>query len=350
GVFNRLGSKEKSVSAHLESRYQSSRSRKVESIHRKRYHERTYSRRTKLLSESEDSGGGHCKLRSKKQKSSVEEDDMSQPWVCEETNPFTPRIRYSDFPKKNRMPNNVKTYEENDDLEDHLKIFQAAVKVERWAMPRWCHMVNSTLTGSSRVWFDDLPSKSVDSCDDLEKAFLANFLKQKKHVKGALECMRISGFMHGITNPKLIKRLHDNISESIDEMIRATTAYLRGDVAASNHVRKKNQQRSKRRRDKFTLLTKSSKEILALDKGKFKTPPPMTTPVEKRNSNKFCEFQGEVGHNTDECMHLRRQIEELIKARKLSHVIKEQKQSSGKDQPKAAKKGESSERIILWQS
>ncbi|GJZ60376.1 hypothetical protein Tco_0616192 [Tanacetum coccineum] len=68
----------------------------------------------------------------------------------------------------------------------------------------------------------------------------------------------------------------------------------------------------------------------------------MITPVEKRNNKKIYEFHGEVGHNTDECMHLRRQIIELIKAEKLSHVIKELKQGSGKDQPKAAKKGETS--------
>ncbi|GJS23415.1 hypothetical protein Tco_0452047 [Tanacetum coccineum] len=105
----------------------------------------------------------------------------------------------------------------------------------------------------------------------------------------------------------------------------------------------RNQQRSERRRDKFTLLTKSPKEILAPNKGKFKAPPPMTTPIEKRNNNnKFCEFHGEVGHNTDECMHLRIQIEELINSGKLSHVIKELKQGSGKDQPKAVKKGETS--------
>ncbi|GJZ75616.1 reverse transcriptase domain-containing protein [Tanacetum coccineum] len=93
--------------------------------------------------------------------------------------------------------------------------------------------------------------------------------------------------------------------------MRATTTFLRGEVAASNQSRKKtlstwkqqetgrkqnfdkrgdfmNQQRSERRRDKFTLLTKSPREILALDKGKIKTPPPMTTLIEKRNNNKFC--------------------------------------------------------------
>nr|GEY20071.1 hypothetical protein [Tanacetum cinerariifolium] len=59
GVFNRLGGKEKSVFAYSESRYQSSRSRKIELIPKKRYNEGTSSRRTEPLSESEDSGGGH---------------------------------------------------------------------------------------------------------------------------------------------------------------------------------------------------------------------------------------------------------------------------------------------------
>ncbi|GJU13103.1 reverse transcriptase domain-containing protein [Tanacetum coccineum] len=68
----------------------------------------------------------------------------------------------------------------------------------------------------------------------------------------------------------------------------------------------------------------------------------MTTPIEKRNARKFCEFHGEVGHTTDECMHLKRQIEEMLKAGKLTHLIKELKQNNGKDQIKTAKKGENS--------
>ncbi|GJS61829.1 hypothetical protein Tco_0656613 [Tanacetum coccineum] len=136
-------------------------------------------------------------------------------------------------------------------------------------------------------------------------------------------------------------------------MIRVTTTFPRGEVATSNRERKnsfpswkhqeagqkqnfkkggfRNQQRSERKQDRFTLLTKTPKEILALDKEKFKPPPPMTTPVEKRNASKFCEFHREVGHTTDECMHLKRQIEEMLKAGKLLHLIKELKQSNRKD-------------------
>nr|GEW99535.1 reverse transcriptase domain-containing protein [Tanacetum cinerariifolium] len=135
-----------------------------------------------------------------------------------------------------------------------------------------------------------------------------------------------------------------------------------GEVATSNHERKKsflpwkqqegnhkqnfkkggfrNQPRPKRKQDQFTILMKTPKEIFTLDKGKLKAPPPMTILVEKRNDAKFYEFHGEVGHNTDECMHLKKQIEEMLKAGKLSHLIKELKQNNGERNSQRRKKGE----------
>ncbi|GJW23586.1 reverse transcriptase domain-containing protein [Tanacetum coccineum] len=89
------------------------------------------------------------------------------------------------------MPNNVKTYDGSNDPEDHLKILQATAKVERWAMPTWYHMFNSTLAGSARLWFDDLPMESIDSYEDLKKAFLANILQQKKCIKDPVEIHHI---------------------------------------------------------------------------------------------------------------------------------------------------------------
>ncbi|GJS90867.1 hypothetical protein Tco_0773503 [Tanacetum coccineum] len=40
----------------------------------------------------------------------------------------------------------------------------------------------------------------------------------------------------------------------------------------------------------------------------------MVTPAEKRDPNKYCEFHADTGHSTDECMHLRKQIEEMTKS------------------------------------
>ncbi|GJT58038.1 hypothetical protein Tco_0993092 [Tanacetum coccineum] len=164
----------------------------------KRLFKRASSRGTKVLSESEGSAGGHWKSRSKKQRLSIEDDDLSQLWVCEETDPFTPRICYFDLPKRTRMPSHVKTYDGSEDPEDHLKIFQAAAK-----------------------------------------DFVRRFEIESRDVKGAPEVMRISRFMHGITNPELIKRLHDKIPKSVDEMMKITTSFLRGELAADNQERKK---------------------------------------------------------------------------------------------------------------
>ncbi|GJW85373.1 hypothetical protein Tco_0158518 [Tanacetum coccineum] len=163
--------------------------------------------------------------------------------------------------------------------------------------------------------------------------------------RGVIIVIKISKFMHGITNPELIKQLHDKIPKLVDEMMRVTTSFLRGKVAASNYDGRshfyygnsKKSTKAKLQEGRLPEPTKAEEKA-----GQFKPPSPMTTPVEKRNASKFYEFHREVRHTTDECMHLKRQIEEMLKTRNLSHLIKELKKSNGKDQAKAAKKGETS--------
>ncbi|GKB00434.1 hypothetical protein Tco_0828427, partial [Tanacetum coccineum] len=145
--------------------------------------------------------------------------------------------------------------------------------------------------------------------------------------------------------PDLIKRLNENIPKSVDEIMSITTAFLQGEVAIANKSRKKtqpawkhhetshkpsfdkkldfkNQHKSNRRHDRFTPLTKTPKEILAMETVKFKAPPPMTGPAENQNKNKFCEFHGDKGHNTGECIHLRKKIEEEVKFEQLCPEVK----------------------------
>nr|GEU54235.1 reverse transcriptase domain-containing protein [Tanacetum cinerariifolium] len=138
------------------------------------------------------------------------------------------------------------------------------------------------------------PQHQAKNEESMEE-FVKRYKLEYRDVKGASECMKIFGFMHGIINPELIKRLHDKIPKSMDEMMSETRQkqnFKRGNF--------QNEQRMERKQDRFTLLTKTPREILALDKGKFKPPPSMTNPVEKKNASKFCEFHGEVGRTIDE--------------------------------------------------
>nr|GEW06768.1 reverse transcriptase domain-containing protein [Tanacetum cinerariifolium] len=299
-------------------------------------------------SRSDSSDGKHRKSR---RHQPTDEDDLKRPWMCEEENPFTPRIRNFESSQKTRMLNNVKTYDGTGDPEDHVKVFQAAAQVERWAMPTWCHMFNSALIGAARVWFDKLPPKSIDGYKDLRAAFLAYFMHQKKYVKdpveihnikqrdgetiedfmerfkietgrmkGAPECMRISGFKHGVNNPELTKRLNEHVPKTIEEMMITTTAFIRGEAAAASkkkgHVSWKPHDKSKRHSVyKRPDFRDHSREIRK---------PNRFTPSSGRRKKSWLPKQ------------LKKQIEELVRAEKLSHLIKEIKQ--GRDQSKAGKK------------
>nr|GEU38789.1 protein eceriferum 26-like [Tanacetum cinerariifolium] len=140
--------------------------------------------------------------------------------------------------------------------------------------------------------------------------------------------------MRGVNNPELTKRLNEHVPKTVEEMMTATTAFIRGETVVASqkkvHTPWKSQDQSKRhtfeRRsdfqnkpkdgrwsNKFTPLTLMPKEIFVAQSGKFKPPPPM----------------------------LRKQIEELVRAGKLSHFIKEIRQD--KDQQKT-EKGRSSQR------
>ncbi|GJZ18386.1 reverse transcriptase domain-containing protein [Tanacetum coccineum] len=241
------------------------------------------------------------------------------------------------------MSVNVKTYDGTEDPDDRLKIFQATAKIERWAMPTWCHMFNFTLIGSARVWFHKLPPESIDNYEMLRKTFLGNYSQQNKyikgpveihhieqregesteafmerfkaesmHVNGAPECMRISGFMH------------EEVAAANQSKKKAPPAWKHHETGHEPNFDKrldyKRQHKSSKWQDRFTPLTKTPKEILAMDTVKFKAPPPMTGPAKNGNKNKFCEFHGDKGHSTDECIHLRRQIKEVVKSGQLPRI------------------------------
>ncbi|GKD75013.1 hypothetical protein Tco_1333295 [Tanacetum coccineum] len=127
------------------------------------------------------------------------------------------------------------------------------------------------------------------------EAFMERFKAESMHVSGAPECMRISGFMHG------------SRCQPIKEKV--STAWKHHETSYRPHFDKrpdfKSQHKSSRRHDRFTPLTKTPKEILAMETVKFKAPP-MTRPAENRNKNKFYEFHGDKGHNKNECIHLRK--------------------------------------------
>ncbi|GJT34727.1 reverse transcriptase domain-containing protein [Tanacetum coccineum] len=213
------------------------------------------------------------------------------------------------------------------DPEDHVKIFQAAAQVERWAMPTWCHMFNSTLIGAARVWFDELPPESIDGYKDLKAAFLAYFMQQKKYVKdpvkihnikqrdgetieefmerfkvetryikGAPECMRISGFMHGEKPSCWPKE-------------RAASWRAQGTVKAARFLEQRSVFEVSKGRTSGLVDLPPYMESSAAEAGSSNRHTYGNHGWEKEAAKSLCDFHNDKGHITDECMQLNKKIE-----------------------------------------
>ncbi|GJV47609.1 hypothetical protein Tco_1437821 [Tanacetum coccineum] len=235
GVFNRLGRKEPATSARSDSRQRSPQAKRTKVEARRRQQKGTPSRTTSQYSKSEDNEGGHWKSKSRRQRSNTYEDDLSQPWTF-----------------KNTMECGAGG--------NHLKLFNQLRKKRSWAIADLVSHVHSTLTGNARVLvLTSYQRVRSIAMKYIRTAFRENYFSKYKHIKdpveihhikqrdgestedfmerykaevldveGAPKCMRISGFMHGITHPGLIKRLYERIPRSVDKMYRITTSFLQG--------------------------------------------------------------------------------------------------------------------------
>nr|GEX13542.1 reverse transcriptase domain-containing protein [Tanacetum cinerariifolium] len=139
---------------------------------------------------------------------------------------------------------------------------------------------------------------------------MERFKIETERMKGAPECMRISRFMHGVNNPELTKRLNEHVPKTMEEIMITTIAFIRGEAAAASkkkgHVSWKPQDQSKRHSsDKMFDFRGPSRE--------------------ERGSNRFTPSQGRRKKSWLP-KQLKKQIEELARAEKLSHLIKDIKQ------------------------
>ena len=66
--------------------------------------------------------------------------------------------------------------------------------------------------------------------------------------------------------------------------------------------------------DKYTPLTMTPKEILAAEGANFSKPRPLSTSEERREGNGYCEYHGQKGHTTNDCVQLIKLIEKILGA------------------------------------
>ncbi|GJZ11036.1 reverse transcriptase domain-containing protein, partial [Tanacetum coccineum] len=143
-------------------------------------------------------------------------------------------------------------------------------------MPTWCHMFNSTLTGNASVWFDKLLKESIDSYEDLRAAFRENYLQQTKHIKDLVEIHHI-------------KQRNGESTEDFMERYKAEVLDLEGAPECM----------------KISRFMHRITHPELIERLYEKIP---------RSMDDMYRVTTSFLHSTDECMKLRKQIDEMIKS------------------------------------
>nr|XP_043630583.1 uncharacterized protein LOC122601917 [Erigeron canadensis] len=277
-------------------------------------------------------------------------------------------------------------YDGKDDPDNHLKHFNAIIRMERWTVPVACHMFALTLKDTARAWLDGLPMGSIMNFEDLKTKFRSFFSQQRKYkkihleahnikrkdnesirqfiiryteetslIKGLNEDQKISGFVHGLRYRPLVEFLSQDLPETYTSVMDKTYTFLiaketAGEVHGAHALegrppwgggpgsggkRGRVYRNERVERHKHSPYP-SHPRGLPSNRGMLFTPPRPQRDVlaterlpprdrskgKAKDLTKFCEFHNDHGHDTNDCRILKIKMEEAMKTGRLSNLIK----------------------------
>nr|XP_027124357.1 uncharacterized protein LOC113741071 [Coffea arabica] len=182
--------------------------------------------------------------------------------------------------------------------------------------------------------------------DESLKNFRTRLNTESLQIRDKDEKMVMAAFMNGLRVEELYYKLVEQPPKNLGELLTRAHAAANAEVAGSLK-RKSDRELGDRRglgnppetkdgqarknvfdrlsKDKapaqpplpekvYTPLTRPMAQILAVmeAEGLGERPPKMGTPRNKRNQDRYCAFHRDVGHDTEGCWALRKEIEDLI--------------------------------------
>nr|XP_027103133.1 uncharacterized protein LOC113724429 [Coffea arabica] len=310
--------------------------------------------------------------------------------------PFMPNIEDYPLPAKFKIPS-MKSYDATMDPEDHLFAFMSQMRLQTAADAVRCKTFPVFLEGKARQWFQGLPPRSIRSFAQLARLFAAQFVSSRAFSKSTAHLMTIqqkseeslreymvrfnneslqvrdrddkvamAAFINGLRKQKLYTELVERPPKSVREMLdrahekanaeeanrlKSAQERLRDDKrrrgvdqmdARPGQGRKSTYDRLPRSRpiggDKsWTTLTAPRAQVLAVmeQEGLSRPPRPLVGDKSRRDQGLYCAYHRDVGHDTEDCRHLKKDIEKLIKRGHLGQFIRDERADQQRGRPRS---------------
>ncbi|XP_019189271.1 PREDICTED: uncharacterized protein LOC109183670 [Ipomoea nil] len=288
------------------------------------------------------------------------------------SSPFANAIMEEPLPRDFRFPT-IKAYSGTTDPRAHLTRYRAAMMITEATDAILCRGFFATLDGQAHDWFGSLPAGSISTFADLTRQFLSHFatsIQRKRQIadlcdlkqgsseslaeylsKWKKEAMGVANF-DGKTSSGTPPRTYTDLIDKAARYADAEAAEKRKNEQEEGRGRKDKAPQEERKAPRphrheyaegprlnptryLTPLTQPVGTILAHaeDQGIVVFPKEECMKISARgDTNKYCRFHRQKGHDTDECILLKRQIEELIQMGYLGQFIKKPGQAQGEAQ------------------
>nr|XP_027088503.1 uncharacterized protein LOC113709849 [Coffea arabica] len=310
--------------------------------------------------------------------------------------PFVLDIEEYQLPAKFKIPN-MKPYDATTDPEDHLFVFMTQMRLQTAADAVRCKTFPMFLEGRARQWFQGLPPRSISSFTQLARQFSAQFVSSRAYSKSTAHLMTIqqkpeeslreymvrfnneslqvrdrddkvvmAAFINGLRKQKLYTELVERPPKSVREMLdrahekanaeeanrlKSAQEKLRDDKRrrGADQVRARPDQGRKIAYDRlprsrpmgedksWTGLTAPRARVLAVmeQEGLSRPPRPLAGDKSRRDQGLYCAYHRDVGHDTEDCRHLKKDIEKLIKRGHLGQFVREERADQQRGRPRS---------------
>ena len=104
--------------------------------------------------------------------------------------PFIVSITSHPLPSKFKTPT-LDSYNGTWDPYDHITTFKKTMHFQGVLDEIMCRVFPTTLKGLVRVWFRKLPPNTINSCKELSKLFVNNFVKWQRHKRSSSNLLNI---------------------------------------------------------------------------------------------------------------------------------------------------------------
>ncbi|GKV27812.1 hypothetical protein SLEP1_g36936 [Rubroshorea leprosula] len=271
----------------------------------------------------------------------------------------------------------LETYDGSGDPDEHLHTYQAIMRIQNANDAMMCKVFPATLKSTVKRWYHKLPRHVIDSFSQLAKLFSNKFASQREIKRTATELMQVnqkeeeslrdymqrfnkatldidnvpnticlSALLHGLKRGRFLDDLLENPPKTWNEVNDRSASFILSEDFQSSKRRaddkpSKGQEQQPRREEKkkqkvseqwgkpaefpkyanYIPLTLPRSQILAQIQHWVRRPPPPLHDSPRADKSKHCDYHRVYGHNTEDCQHLKDELEFLARNEKLEGYV-----------------------------